>query len=390
MSDVVIPVKQYPYATADFGFGALTNSLSTSELLNFVSTDFFDDADKEKLLSSIPSSLRYGYSRVFEFAYYEPGYPIYDVYKQGWGIGLRNTYYNSARLSKDMLNLIFYGNKPYAGETVNAGHSGMDSWYYSSIDYLFDVMLDSLLPLHLTTSIHVGHDHSGYNIEIAEIYTDPIGEYLDTDLEYSTRNTPLNSSVIAGMGVSMGAEIDFKIRDKGNLNIQVNDLGVMYWNQGEVLMVDSTFRFEGVYFDNIFDLNDSIREYASDSYQNAFFYSDSKSYARLMPFRISAGYSHKTEKYPWLKEVFIAANYRYLPGYYPQLKAGAEIKTGYKQRLTTTLTAGGYTWAGLDIGYYFEIGYDWKVALAIHNINGLIIPVMSGGAYGTLSLNYRL
>lgn len=387
--DIILPVKQYPYLKIDAGFGALCNSLSTSELTGFVSDDFLDDDEKSELLNSIPSSLRYGYFRNISASYIEPGYAIFDVYKKGWGIGLRNTYYNSARISKDMLNLIFYGNKPYAGTTVNPGKSNTETWYFSSIDYHFDLLVDTLLPVYITTSIHTGHFHNDYNVKMAEIYTEPIGEYLDMNLNYSTKNTS-STAPIAGMGLTVGAEIDLPVKDKGMLKLSVQDFGAMYWTNGEVLDVDSSFRFQGVYFDNLFDLNDSIRNSASEEYKNSFYYSDSKNYTRLMPFRLAASYRHKMDKQPWLNEIIAEANYRYLPGYFPQLRLGANIKTGHKQYLLAMLSAGGYTWAGLDLAYHLEVGYDWKVDIAIHNLNGLVIPVMSGGAYATLGVTYRL
>ena len=136
-SGVILPVKKYPYLSAKLEFGALSNSLSAIELVDFVSQDFLDNDEKEELLSSIPSSLRFAYIRSFSAGYQEPGYDIFGAYKKGWGINVRNTYYNSARLSKDLLNLMFYGNKPYAGTTVDLGNSKFETWYFSSIDYNF-------------------------------------------------------------------------------------------------------------------------------------------------------------------------------------------------------------------------------------------------------------
>lgn len=390
IDDVILPVKKYPYISAQVEYGALSNSLSAIELLDFVSQDFLDNDEKDELLASIPSSLRFGYIRSFSAGYKEPGYDIFGAYKKGWGIKVRNTYYNSAKLSKDLLNLMFYGNKPYAGSTINIGDSKFETWYFSSIDYNFDVLLDSVYPLQLTLSLHSGHDHNYYGVKMASVYTDPQGAYLDMDLDYKTRDKDGDAHPMAGLGVSIGAAIELPVKEKGSLQLSVSDFGAMYWNQGNVLNADSTFRFEGVYFSNIFDLNDSLRDNASDEYKSAFYYSDSRSYYRLMPFKVSATYTHKTDKYSWLPEVFVGANYRYLAGYYPQLRGGARIKTGRKQQLTAVATVGGYTWAGVDLGYNFQIGRDWKFALAIHNINGLVIPAMSGGAFGTVAVQYRL
>lgn len=390
VEELILPIKKYPYLKVKAEYGALSNSLSAIELLDFVSQDYLDNDEKEELLSSIPSSLRFGYIRSMSAGYQEPGYDIFGAYKKGWGINVRNTYYNSARLSKDLLNLMFYGNKSYAGTTINIGDSKFETWYFSSIDYNFDVLLDTLLPLNLTVSIHSGHDHNFYGVKMASIYTEPQGAFLDMDLDYKTRDKEGASHPMAGLGLSVGAALEFPLNERSSFKFGISDFGIMYWNKGQVLNADSTFRFQGVYFSNIFDLNDSLRTYASDEYRSAFYYSDSKSYYRLMPFNISASYTYTPKKNKLFKEVFIGANYRYLAGYYPQLRGGGSIKTGHKQQLTTVLTVGGYTWAGLDVGYDFQIGRNWKVALAIHNINGLVIPVMSGGAFGTLAVQYRL
>ncbi len=376
-------------AQAGFGFGALCNSVSLVELVNLVSSDFLDEQDKEDLLGSIHGPLRYGYSREIGFSYKQPGYRLLDIYKKGQGFSIKNKYYNSARISHDLLKMIFYGNKPYAGQTLNLGSSRYETWYYTTLDYQFDMMLDSLQPITLSVGINVGHDYNFYKVKTADLYTDPDGAYLDLDADYRLRDRILESQTMAGIGLSVGAATTYKLSKNTGLELEVEDLGFVVWSNGRSVDADSTFRFKGAEFDNIFDLNDSITSAARNEYEDEFYYNKTGSYLRLTPFRLRASYKYALEKRR-LKALSLTADYRYLAGYYPRLALGAHFKTGYKQMLLVQLTTGGYTLASLDLAYEFTIARDWRVNMAITNFSGLVIPVISGGAYGVIGLSYEL
>ncbi len=392
-TDSVIDAELYiktkrPYISASYGYGALSNSISTSELLKFTSKDFLTNEDKDMLLSSMKGPLRFGYFREINFAYQKPGYRILDIYKKGQGFSIKNKFITSANLSNDLLKLALYGNKRYVDQTLDLGNTTVESWYYTTLDYNFDVMIDSLQPVKISVGINVGHDFSLYQINTGNLYTAANGEYLDLDLDYRLRDRVLDTQPLAGLGISAGASTTFKINQNSALSLSVEDFGFIFFTGGEMLYADSTFRFRGVEFSNIFDLNDSLTNNPQEEYREEFYYNEDGNFTRLTPFRLEAKYIYKLRKGS-LRGVSATADYRYLPGYYPRLALGAHIKTGYKQQLLTQITTGGYNLASLDLAYEITIARHWTVNLAITNFSGLVVPVISGGAYGFVSLRWE-
>lgn len=388
--EMIFSNKPRPFVGIEFGFGALCNSISTSELINFTSTDFLENEDKDRLMSSINGPLRYGYTQRFKLEYQQPGYRILDIYKRGQGFSIENKYYNSARISHNLLELILYGNKPYAGKTLELGKTRAETWYYTSLSYHFDVMLDSLQPINITVGLNVGHDYSFYLVRQGDLYTEPDGTFLDLDVDYRMRDRILEAQPIAGLGLSVGAEAEFRLSPESSIQLSVEDLGFIVWTGGRSVDADSTFRFEGLEFQNILDINDSLAQVQKDEYDEAFYYNEEGSYARLTPFRIGVQWYHKNKAGRKFKGYSVAADYRYIAGYYPKLSLGAHFKTGYKQELVTALTTGGYNLASLDLAYEITFARNWTVNLAISNFSGLVVPIISGGAYGVLGVKYEL
>lgn len=380
--------KKRPYFKLEYGYGALCNSISTSELIKFTSNDFLQDEDKDELLNSINGSLRFGFARQISLSYQQPGYQILDIHKKGHGFAIRNNFYTSGNLSNDLLKLALYGNKPYEEQTLDLAGTKFETWYYTTLDYNFDVLLDSLLPIHLSVGINVGHDYNFYQVKKGSLYTGANGEFLDLDLDYRLRDRVLDTEPMAGLGISVGANTVLKINEKASLELAIQDFGFIYWNNGRMVDADSTFRFQGFEFSNVLDLSDSLTNSAVDEYEESFYYNEDGGYMRLTPFRLSATYLLKVKK-GRLKAISATADYRYLAGYYPRLALGAHITTGRKQQLLAQLTTGGYTLASLDLAYELTIARYWKLNLAITNFSGLVVPTISGGAFGVIGLSWE-
>lgn len=386
---LTMPIKKRPYLWSEISFGGLTNSASTSSMANFVFKDFLDQEDKDALVAPVGSYLRYGFMREISIGYREPWYKVFDTYQMGHGFSIRNTYYNSARMSSDLLNVVMFGNKPYADETLSLDGSAYETWYFSSLDYHFDVLIDSVQPVSFSVSLHVGHDHNQHKVNTGTLYTEPDGAYLDLDLDYRLRSNTMDAHPLAGIGVGIGVNTAFRLSDNDKLVIDVRDVGVMNWHQGRLLEADTTFRFRGLRFDNVFAITDSLTSYTNDRYTEAFLYEDEDDYMVALPFYASASYHHKFKNSSF-REISVQADYRYLSGFYPRLTVATDIKTGYKQNLMASVSTGGYTWFSLNAGYELTFARLWTVRAGIRNINGLILPGVFGGAIGTLNLKYQL
>lgn len=389
VSEILNVRKVRPYVEAEYGFGALSNRASTIEFIDFFSSDFLTKEDKEELLNSIDGTLRFGYLGHFKIGYYEPGYKALDIYKEGKGFSINYQYYNSGKLSPDLLKLMLYGNGPYANQTLNLGNTKYEVWNYTTLNYHFDLKLDSLPPINFTVGINVGHEYTFYKVWKGDLYTEQNGAYLDMDVDYRLRDRSNETEVIAGLGLNLGATTSFDLSKKEKLTIGVEDFGFILWTNGRMVDADSTFRFGGVDVGNVLTVTDSIFDAAKGAYQDAFYYNQSGEYARMTPFKVAATYIKKLNKGK-LDELVIEGQYRYLAGYYPKLSFGTVFKFGRRQHLNTALSVGGYNIGGIDVGYQWQFSRLWNLNLMVTNISGLLIPTLPGGAFGMIRLSYDL
>lgn len=377
-----------PYVEFKGNFGAISTGMSSANLYQLATDDYLDHREKEQLLSGIGEEMRFGFERLIEINYRQPGYRVLDRVRHTQGFSIRNRYLNTGRLHHRALDLVFFGNAPFQDETLNIGKSGYETWYYTSLDYQFGVVRDSSWQLTLATGLQMGHDHQSIQLNQASLYTAPLGQYLDLDLDYRLRSQIEGGSALAGLGASLGAELNILLSRQWNLEATLQDFGLIYWTNGRQLDTDTNFRFGGVLFDNIFEINDSLTSRAGDRYRQALLYRDQEPYMSLLPFRLSARLHYKMSGR--LKRLSLAADYRYLPGFWPRVSAQAQWQTGFNQHLTTAVAGGGFTWFSLDIGYSFHTGRYWQWQILLYNANGLLAPEWFGGAMGQVQLRVQL
>ncbi len=105
------------------------------------------------------------------------------------------------------------------------------------------------------------------------IYTAPNGEYLDLNFDlnsFVTDTSNLSPFEHNGNGISLDLTGSLTFLDH-QLELYMLDLGYINWNNNsQNIYLDSTFTFNGIEVDNIFDFNDSILEISNivDQYDN--------------------------------------------------------------------------------------------------------------------------
>lgn len=376
------------YLEAGLNFQALCNQLSILQIIDLLNDDFLDQTEKEDLTGSITTPLRYGYFREFSLTYRIPPREIFDQITLGQGFRIRNTYLQSARLDKTSLDLIFYGNKPYEDQTLKVGPAAYQSWYYTALDYLFDVRLDTMQSAEIGVGVILGHDHMAYRVGESFLYTAPDGEYLDADLNYSLRDQARESLVLNGLGLALSFNTRFDLSDRKSIGFRMIDIGVMYWNRGYILDVDSTFRFTGARFDNILNITDSLTNNLTDQYKDAFFYEKEGGYLTSLPFFIEADFRIRRKRV--IQELRFGADYRFLPGYFPRVFAGVDLMINRNLLMQLEGSSGGYNLYRLDLGVKFRMGYNWEMIASISNLNTLLLPYHPGGAGAFIRLRHRI
>ena len=381
-------MNRHSYVESSVDFYGLSNQLSLSQISNLLNDDFLDDSEKSDLLGSINSNLRYGYFREISFTYRKPAVEVFGQMRPGQGFRIANKYRQSALIDKNSLNLIFYGNKPYEEQTINFGPAAIETWNYTSLDYLFDVRLDTMQIAEITVGVQLGHDHSSYDVRKSSLYTAKDGEYLDADLDYSIRDQSRENLALNGLGLGLGFNTAWRIGENKRLYVEASDVGIIYWNKGFILDADTSFRFTGAGFDNILDISDSLTNELGDQYRSSFFYEKEADYLTFLPFSLKAEFSIHRKRV--LQDLRFGADYYYLPGYLPRIYAGFGFLVARNTLFNVEASAGAYNLYRLDAGVKMRISDNWEFVLNAYNLTQLILSNEPGGAGGYVRLRYRI
>ena len=118
-------------------------------------------------------------------------------------------------------------------------------------------------------SFLIGHDLLDIKATNGWLYTSPDGEFIDADLDLafrqsdSTGNAPMTMNG-AGAGITAGISVGYG--NSGRTHLGVRNLGfIHFFERSSYAEVDTTFRFEGIDANALFDFSDSLTGIVDDS-----------------------------------------------------------------------------------------------------------------------------
>ena len=238
--------------------------------------------------------------------------------------------------SKDLLKLVLNGNFEYQNQTVifNQTHIRANRYQKYNLQYELNLNQKSLL---LGVSYLKGNHNINLNIYEGSLYTANYGEYIDINYNINgfitdTSNISLFNNNGNGLAVDLALQFDYK---EYEVNLYLEDLGFIKWNKNSIsLAADSTFTYNGINVDNIFDYNDSIfnNSITNENYIN----NQKESYISNIATNI--GFSVKGESRNTNFNYFIfGLNSRWQPYTYKREKSLKIITDGFKQSNYKTL-----------------------------------------------------
>ena len=373
-----------PVVGISYELGGANSKVPFSSILDLALGNFLEDDMKRDILSKAEGGIRFGYWQDLTLSYAQPGFHILGAYKPGNYFSIENLFFTGARLSENALSVALFGNKQFADQTVDLGPSDYESWWYTNLKYRYEAVHDSL-PYKVDVGIVIGHEYSYYDVDKAQIYTEPNGEYIDAELNYVLRESTSESSVpFGGLGVATGFETSLPIQKKKyRLDVLLEDVGVIFWSGMEETRVDSSFRFQGANFESIFDLNDSLVASERDRIQNGLFRSERDGYAAFMPFHLSLRFAKPCKDARYLKELYGLLEYRYLTAYIPRFGAGSLWEFRGNQQLRGELTYGGFNTVALKAAYEITVANHYRLAIGSQNLLAWALPgVFTGSSVG--------
>ena len=166
----------------------------------------------------------------------------------------------------------------------------------------------------------------------------------------------------------------------------IEDLGFVYWNKSSLeITADSVFHYEGVFIDNIFDLNDSLIENLSrDTIIDRVSTTNEKGdYSVALPTAIHLTYT-KFLSNKWKANLGIYA--RALSNHFPFVYANIYHYFNENFVVKSQLAYGGYGKFNVGLALSKSFNNSFNLFVGTNNIDALLLPNNSYSSSGFIGV----
>lgn len=378
LKNISIPGR--PIVTLSYGQLYGVSGVNWQHLMELNRTDHISTEQKERWISGLSTSNRFGMMMDVGLEFHDPADSA-GAYKRDQWFGLNYRTLTFGRFPKAAAEMILFGNKRFAGQTVDLAPLNYSYWSFSEFYFSHPWKEKENEQGFYRLSFLLGHQYEHVDADRASIYTEPDGEWIDADLEYTYERSDTNrveGLAFNGLGLSAGLEHRWQWGGRWELRAVASDLGVMAWNSGSLQVeVDSTFRFRGLEVENLFDLNDSLLNLEREGLEDKFFRRREMAIYRFLPPQLRLELRRKVESTFWTGWG-IGLQYRFAAAYLPLVEGWGQWEKGrHGGRLG--ISAGGYALWGLNAAYRLRIHPRWYAALEATSLNSWIVPSWSYG-----------
>ena len=189
-----------------------------------------------------------------------------------------------------------------------------------------------------------------------------------------------------GVGFSVDLFTEFLLKNGDKIYAGIDDLGFVYWNSNSLdIAADSSFHFEGVVIDNLFDLNDSlVSNLSQDSIlNNLYTRNEKKSYTIGLPASINMNYT-KVLNDKW--KINVGVYHKILSNYLPFLSTNVYYSFNKKLMAKAHISYGGYGKLNTGLAFAKSVSTYFNIFIGTNNLEAFITPNSSYSNSGFLGL----
>ena len=319
--------------------------------------------------------------------------------KYSYLIGFKDQRIFNSSYTKDFYQLVFYGNRPYLGETKNLSGSSINSLRFQELKLGFIWhKIDTTAKVGVSVSILKGQQLFYVKAkEGSSLYTNDDGTELifNSDFNMALSDTTNRSNPFAYSGIGASADIFFETPYKGKLGkgsiltVNANNIGFLHWFDNSVqYSSDSTFKFDGYHIDNLLDLKDStLAAINRDSIIKGTTNAHKESFNVNIPTNLLI-----INKIQFTNKFALGVGFRYLfnSNFKPYFFTDAEYQFTPKITGALHLAYGGYS--KLNIGLAFSYNSKaWFFRIGSNSLQGYISPsnTYGQGAFVSIAKKFK-
>lgn len=314
--------------------------------------------------------------------------------KYSYLIGFKNQQIFNSSYTKDFYELMFYGNKPYLGETKNLSGSSINSLQFQELKLGFIWhKIDTTAKVGISVSILKGEQLFYIKAKQgSSLYTNGDGTEMifNSNFNMAISDTNYRKNPFAFTGIGASADIFFetpyksKIGKGSVLTVNANNIGFLHWFDNSVqYSSDSTFTFSGYHIDNILDLQDStLAAINRDSIIKTTSNAHKESFNVNIPTNLLI-----INKIRFSKRFVLGTGFRYLfnSNFKPYFFTDAEFE--FTPKITGALHVGYGGYARLNLGLAFTYNSPgWFFKLGSNSLQGYISPSNTYGQGAFISI----
>ena len=347
-----------------------SSSLNTAMFSDYLFSDRFEAKNSQKFKESNSQWSRLSSLNANELRY------INNQGENYWELSLdfNNTVY--AQMSKPFSQLLLFGNKAFANQTVKSETNNLLDLNYSNLSFKKTAIRNENWLVQWQAGLVFIYGYANYSANELSIFTEEEGNYLDisiVDGRYTEKNAGLD-----GLGLNLGISAVRKISDNQKFAVEIKQISPSLLFNKQEYQMDTAFRFEGINLD--------VQDFESDNFNKLLdsLYDDllrskgnDKSFV-FLPFEINLSYFHQLVNDDILSIRLSSTDF----GTY-----GLSAELNYIHNLNQNMQWTSTMAYGLFTQLYFSqrlevlFGNALHINAAVHGLNALIIP-RSSNFYG--------
>ena len=282
---------------------------------------------------------------------------------------------------QDLFRLVFYGNAPLAGSTLQLNGLVANRLRYNQLQLGFNKLMGNNDVQYMFgggISFLQGLSHLAVVIDDGSIFTHEDGEYIDISIRMQAEHSDtgnLKSTAFNGIGFSTDLSFNYNKIGNFSINVYMADLGYITWaKNAQQLSMDTAFRYEGIVIPDILNFDEGV---LSQNLQDSLTEdltpdSQSKKYSTTLPMRFYLSFT----KYLANSRVILtgginhrlSSNYRLLLF----LKGGYAIKPDFLASIYSSIGGYGKYNFGIEVNKSFNDRFQF--ILGSQSLQGLIMP----------------
>ena len=375
---------------ANYAYGS---TVMNNEILNkFIFGGKIEREHKDKAYQNLSGSNRLGGDLNYRLNVEIPLDSIFGKKNISFQVGMEIVEHMDGEFSSDLFKFTFDGNKQFAGTRAKIGGTNYNYFKYQQLNlgFINHKFIDKKLAREgVVLSIIMAQEHKAITVSEGSIFTEELGKEIDVDLNYLYNSSDTANKGIGsynGIGVSTDLFTEFFLKNGDKVYLGVEDLGFIHWNRNSMeVSADSTFHFEGVVVDNIFDLNDTLLSNISkDSIVNSISNNnETGSYSISLPTAININYT-KILSEKW--KINVGVYHKILSNYFPLISTNYYYYFNKKFVAKAHLSYGGYGKLNTGLAMAKSVSTYFDIFIGTNNLDAFVIPSSSYTSSGFIGL----